>query len=282
MRTKSVLLSLCLVLVTAPSLSLMGCGEDEEVLDYQNVENEDENANGNTNKETDDEPNDGNEQGENNGNNGTSDEGDAYENTAYTDDRDVFDIRHSPIRGNENAIVTVVEFADFQCPHCKNAEPELLQVLNTSGDQVRLVYKNFPLSSFHEYAEDAARSARAALLQGKFWEYHDIIFERQEALNTDNLSAWAVELDLDMDDFEADRASEDTAVSVAKDIALGQSVGVTGTPTIFVNGRRLMEAATAAHISELVQQEISAMNALLADGKSLSEALTERMNLHQP
>jgi len=147
-------------------------------------------------------------------------------------------IGSSYIRGKKDAKVTIVEFSDFQCPYCAKLQPTLKKVLKTFPNDVKLVYKDFPLS-FHKYAKMAARAARAAGEQGKFWEMHDLIFESFSALNEEKFKEFAKKLNLDMDKFLKDFKSDKYDKLIQADINLGRSVGVTGTPTLFINGKRV-------------------------------------------
>jgi protein-disulfide isomerase len=139
-------------------------------------------------------------------------------------------------RGNAAAPVTVVMFSDFQCPVCSRTHPVLQKVLAEYGDKIRFVVRNFPLISLHENAFQAALAAQAAKTQGKFFEYTDILYKNQNALDTDSLKKYAVDAGLNLQQFELDLQSASTAEAVRKDMADGESYGITGTPTIFVNG----------------------------------------------
>ncbi|HDH04124.1 MAG TPA: hypothetical protein ENG75_02150 [Nitrospirae bacterium] len=144
----------------------------------------------------------------------------------------------SAVKGKKDAPVTIVEFSDFQCPYCAGLQSTLQQVLKAYPDSVRLVLKDFPLS-FHKYAKDAARAARAAGEQGKYWEMHDLIFENFKGLNSDIFKKFAEKLNLDLNKFMADYKSGKYDNLIQQDINLGKSLGVTGTPTLFVNGKRM-------------------------------------------
>jgi len=147
-------------------------------------------------------------------------------------------IGSSYIRGKKDAKVTIVEFSDFQCPYCARLQPTLKKVLKTFPNDVKLVYKDFPLS-FHKYAKMAARAARAAGEQDKFWEMHDLIFESFSTLSEEKFKEFAKKLNLDMDKFLKDFKSDKYDKLIQADINLGRSVGVTGTPTLFINGKRV-------------------------------------------
>ena len=143
----------------------------------------------------------------------------------------------SPVKGPPNAQVSIVEFSDYQCPFCARADPLMKEVLKLYPDQVNLVYKHFPLVSIHQMALGAAQAAVAAQKQGKFWEMHEILFANQRALQPEKLKEYAKQIGLDVAKFEADMNSDETKSSIQEDMRLSQTVGVRGTPTMFVNGK---------------------------------------------
>lgn len=147
-------------------------------------------------------------------------------------------ILNSPIRGNVKAPVTIIEFSDFECPYCARLQPTLKQVLEAYPDKVRLVYKDFPLS-FHKQAKNASKAALAAREQGKYWEMHDLIFKDYNKLNEDKFKEYAVKLGLDMDRFMKDFKSDQYDAQIQRDIKLGAGIGVRGTPSLFMNGKRM-------------------------------------------
>jgi len=144
----------------------------------------------------------------------------------------------SPTRGPEDAPVTIVEFADFECPHCRLAVPVVDAVLEAHPGKVRLVYKSFTLP-FHARGEPAARAAFAAGAQGKFWEMEHLLFERQQNLEDSDLERYAKLLKLDLTQWRADISSPSVSDRIAHDHALGEGLKLKGTPTIYVNGREL-------------------------------------------
>lgn len=148
------------------------------------------------------------------------------------------------VRGAPMAPVTIVEFSDFQCPFCAAAYPELERIISQYEGRVKLVFKHYPLPS-HSRAQYAARAAEAAGRQGKFWEMHDILFDNQRKLEDGDLKRYAEMLGLDMERFEADMTEAATAERVAADRTLGERLGVDGTPSIFVNGRKFDEPLKA-------------------------------------
>ncbi|MDR6735608.1 MULTISPECIES: thioredoxin domain-containing protein [unclassified Sphingobacterium] len=142
------------------------------------------------------------------------------------------------ILGNGQADLTIVEYGDYQCPHCGTAHPIIKEMMAELGSQIRFVFRNFPLSEMHPYAKSAALAAEAASLQGKFWEMHDAIFENQNALNDEWLLDMAQKLDLDMDKFRSALKDESLLDRVEGDFESGMMSGVNGTPTFFVNGQK--------------------------------------------
>jgi hypothetical protein len=156
------------------------------------------------------------------------------------DKRDI-PIEDSPSRGADMAKVTIVEFSDFQCPHCGAAHPETARLLREFDGQVRLVYKYFPLSG-HSRALPAARAAEAARAQGKFWEMHDKLFENQRELEDEDIKKYASQIGLDMDRFERDWNAESTLQRVEADRQLGIKLGIEATPSFFIDSRAFRES----------------------------------------
>lgn len=146
------------------------------------------------------------------------------------------DVADSPSRGSSSAPVTIVEWADFECPHCRQAAPLFEKVVEKHPGKVRLVFKFYPLQA-HVHGESAARATVAAMKQGKFWEMHHILFEHQESLEPRDIEKYAKEIGLDMTKWKADWESEATADRVSHDRKQGDLVAVTGTPTVYINGR---------------------------------------------
>ncbi len=145
----------------------------------------------------------------------------------------------SPVKGNKNAPVTIVEFSDFQCPYCSRLQSTLKEVLDAYPEEVKLVFKNFPLS-FHKQAKNAAKAAHAAGEQGKYWEMHDIVFENYNKLTEEKFKEFATQIGLDVKKFEADFNSDKYYdQQIREDMNLGSTVGVRGTPTLFLNGKRM-------------------------------------------
>jgi hypothetical protein len=158
------------------------------------------------------------------------------------------------VKGSPMAPVTIVEFSDFQCPFCAAAYPELERLVRENQGTVKLVFKHFPLSG-HSRALPAARAAEAAALQGKFWEMHDLLFAQQKQLEDADLRRYAQQIGLDVERFERDFASPEVAAAVEADRAEGHKLGLEGTPTVYVNGRKLHEPLRVlpAYIAEELQ-----------------------------
>jgi 2-hydroxychromene-2-carboxylate isomerase len=143
-------------------------------------------------------------------------------------------IEGSPFLGKENAPITIVEFSDFQCPYCRLAVPVLNEVLKKNPDTVKLVFKNMPLNS-HPYAAIAAAAALAAKEQGKFWEFHDLLFEEKN-LDDQAIQKIAAKLKLDLPRLKKDMASEKIRRELEQDLQDAEAADVTGTPAIYING----------------------------------------------
>jgi protein-disulfide isomerase len=142
------------------------------------------------------------------------------------------------IVGPEQAAITLVEYGDFQCPYCREAYPIVKQVREQLGARLRFAFRNFPLTRIHQHAEHAAEAAEAAAAQGAFWQMHDRLFERQFALEDDNLVEYATELGLDADRLAGELAAGTYRDRVRDDFMSGVKSGVNGTPTFFINGTR--------------------------------------------
>ncbi|MEN3326628.1 MAG: hypothetical protein V7638_1435 [Acidobacteriota bacterium] len=157
-----------------------------------------------------------------------------------------------PVKGNVKAVVTIVEFTDFECPSCARQHPILDRIVNEFGDRVKLVVRDFPLSQ-HANARKAAEAAEAAREQGKYWEYAAVLFNNQSALGVDKLRQYASELGLDRARFDASLDSGKFAEKVQRDVMDGHKLGINGTPTIYINGKRVSD-----HSYENVKSAIEA------------------------
>ncbi|HEY0458212.1 MAG TPA: thioredoxin domain-containing protein [Pyrinomonadaceae bacterium] len=162
---------------------------------------------------------------------------------------------NAPSRGSAAAPVTVVMFSDFQCSHCAATHPVLQKVLAEYGDKIRFVVRDYPLTTIHPDAFAAAIAANAARAQGKFFEYVEILYKNQDALDAASLKKYAAGLGLNLQQFELDLQSEKNAAAVRKDMADGASYGIAGTPTVFVNGVKV-RVATADGFREAIDKAL--------------------------
>jgi len=162
----------------------------------------------------------------------------------------------SAARGPDDAEVTIFIFSEFQCPYCSRAQPTMQQIEETYGDRVRFVFKSFPLP-FHSDAHLASQAALAAGEQGKFWEYHDVLFNNQRALSRSDLDRYAQELNLDMGQFAAALDSGRFSDQVDREAAEGRSVGVSGTPTFVVNGERVVGAVPFSRFQPIIDRALA-------------------------
>jgi protein-disulfide isomerase len=162
----------------------------------------------------------------------------------------------SPMKGPADAKITLVEFSDFQCPYCSKAVTEIDAVLKAFPKDVKLFYKQFPLTDIHTRAMLASQAALAANAQGKFWQMHDKMFSDNRNLSRENMLKWARELGMDMKRFTADMDSPDTRKQVVRDISDGQQAGVEGTPTVFVNGKHYNGSLDPQAFGEVLKGEL--------------------------
>jgi protein-disulfide isomerase len=159
-------------------------------------------------------------------------------------------------QGPASAPVTLVEYGDYECPHCGAAYPVVKKLQKKMGSSLRFIFRNFPLSSMHPHADHAARAAEAAAAQDKFWEMHDWIFEHQESLEDGDLLDAAEGLGLDPEKLSRDADSESVRSRVDGDFRGGMRSGVNGTPTFFINGARHNAAPTYEELLDAVQGQL--------------------------
>jgi protein-disulfide isomerase len=162
----------------------------------------------------------------------------------------------APFFGSKTAPVTIVEFSDFHCPFCQRAEETIAQIRSRYGDQVRFVWRDFPIDSLHPQARPAHEAARCASDQGKFWPYHKTLYAGPPK-SPDQLQAMAQEAGLDMASFKACVASGKHQAAVLKDIEEGKRLEVTGTPTFFINGRVLVGAQPVEAFARMIDDELA-------------------------
>ena len=168
------------------------------------------------------------------------------------------EVGDAPSQGPASARVTVVEFGDFECPWCGQEEPVVTQMLSDYAGRIRFVFKEFPLGSVHPYAEPCAEAALAANAQGKFWPFHDTLYAHQSALTRADLDGYASTLGLDMTQFDAALDQGTFKSAVAADVAQGKSLGVTGTPTFFVNGVAVAGLVPYSQLQGVINQQLAA------------------------
>jgi protein-disulfide isomerase len=142
------------------------------------------------------------------------------------------------IDGNLNAIIELLEYGDYQCPHCGKAYFIVKQMQEKLGDKLKFVFRNFPLAKIHPEATIAAISTEAAALQGKYWQMHDIVFENQDSLEPESLFEYARELGMNMEKFGKDITDPALAEKVESDFESGIRSGVNATPTFYINGEK--------------------------------------------
>ena len=157
--------------------------------------------------------------------------------------------------GAPQAVATVVEYGDFECPFCGQAEPAIRELLRGFAD-VRYVWRHLPLNDVHVYAQLAAEAAEAAAEQGAFWEMHDLLLDHQEALASDHLLDHARQLGLDVDRFADDLRARVGSAHIADDVDSADLSGVTGTPTFFINGTRLVGAQPFEAFKAAIDKEL--------------------------
>ncbi|MDP3741252.1 MAG: DsbA family protein [bacterium] len=171
-----------------------------------------------------------------------------------------------PFLGKEDAPVIIIEFSDFQCQFCRKLWREILPEIKEKyidTGKVKFVYRDFPIENIHPMAQKSAEAAQCANDQGKFWQYHDIIFENQNKrgqgtiqYSVDDLKKWGAQIGLDMTDFDTCLDSNKYAQEVQKDLQDGLAAGVTGTPATFINGRLIEGAEAFANFQQIIEEEL--------------------------
>lgn len=159
-------------------------------------------------------------------------------------------VNNSPFKGAQNAPVTVTIFSDFQCPYCARLLPAMEQVMTAYPQQVRMVFKQFPLS-MHKFAQPAALASLAARNQGKFWPLHDQLFANYNTLNEAKIRELAAAVGLDMARYDRDVANPALQQEIAADMQLGTQAGVRGTPAVYVNGKQLKDRSFSGFKQEI-------------------------------
>jgi len=163
------------------------------------------------------------------------------------------------LKGNPDASITIVEFADFQCPFCSQVQPILNEVLATYKDKVKLAYQDFPLSQIHQHAEAAAGASRCALAQGKYWQMHDAMFADQSKLDEAALVKTAESLGMDQKSFESCLQSGKYKQAVEQDVQAGSRAGVNATPTFIINGEFLSGIKSVTDLTAVIDRQLSTL-----------------------
>ena len=172
----------------------------------------------------------------------------------------------APTKGPADAPVTIVEYADFQCPYCRRGHPGMMRLLNDYKDKVRYVYRDFPLD-FHPRAVPAAKASLCAREQEKYWEYHYNLLEMQGDLSDADLEKRATDLGLDIEAFKACVGSDRYEAAIQDSFEEGQALGVTGTPSFFINGRMVVGAKPYADLKKIVDEELALVAGKAEAGK---------------
>ncbi|MBN2459517.1 thioredoxin domain-containing protein [Candidatus Woesearchaeota archaeon] len=161
-----------------------------------------------------------------------------------------------PYIGSDSARIVLVVFSDYSCPNCAVGEETVKALMKMYPDDIIYFFKNYPLRSIHPNAYNAALAALCAKEQGKFWEYHDILYQNQKAQSVEYLKAYAVELGLDPEQFNSCLESQKYKSQVDNDIKVGSSVGVTGTPAFFINGIYVLGARPMDEFVKVIESEL--------------------------
>lgn len=165
------------------------------------------------------------------------------------------------LQGPATAPAVVVTYSDFQCPACSAYEPVLKGLKTEFGEKLTIVYRHFPLKTIHKYAEAAARASEAANLQGKFWEMHDLLYDRQRSWSVatninETLAGYAKELGLDTEKFATDYTGSAVKARVDRDVNDGLGLGVNSTPSFYLNGTKISNPNSQEAFSKLIQEKI--------------------------
>jgi protein-disulfide isomerase len=179
-------------------------------------------------------------------------------------------LEDSPRKGSDDALVTIVEFSDYQCPFCSRAEATIQKLQEEYGSKLRVVMKQNPLG-FHPRAKPAAKAAMAAGAQGKYWEYHAKLFANAKALEDADLEKYAEELKLDVARWKKDLANPEFDKVISRDQTLAGQLGATGTPAFFINGRLLSGAQPIDNFKTLINEELAKAESLVKSGTAPSQ-----------
>ena len=167
-------------------------------------------------------------------------------------------VEGDPVRGDmASSKVVIVAFSDFECPFCQRGEQTITSLFQKYNGQVVLVFKNFPLTTIHPNAFNSALAAECAREQEKFWEYHDMLFSHNQALSVPDLKAYAGQLGLDQESFDVCLDSQRYASDIQIDTAIGRQLGVSSTPTFFINGLKLVGSQPESEFVKVIESELS-------------------------
>jgi len=161
------------------------------------------------------------------------------------------------MRGNSDTPITIVEFGDFQCPYCRAVQPALKEVMDKYSGKVRLGFRDFPLRQIHAQAQQAAEAGRCAAEQGKFWEYHDLLYANQVKLDLNGLKEQARAAALDLERFDSCLAGGKFKPQIESDLQSGTGVGVLGTPAFYINGVPLSGAQPASEFEKIIESQLA-------------------------
>jgi protein-disulfide isomerase len=165
------------------------------------------------------------------------------------------DVSEAPMKGNAGARVTLIEFADYECPHCKRVQPVMRQAVDEFKNEVRVYFKHYPLPS-HPNARLAAEAAVAAQKQGKFWPYNDGVWAHSEGLTPAVLEQIAKDVGLDVEKWRKDLDSDDVRMRVQKDRSDGEALSISATPTIYLNGREYTDPRDIDSLKDWINEEL--------------------------
>jgi protein-disulfide isomerase len=165
------------------------------------------------------------------------------------------DVAGAPVKGPQDARITLVEFSDFECPFCSAAVVSVDEIMAAFPKDIKLIYKQFPLET-HPHAQIAAEASLAANEQGKFWEMYGVLFKNSRRLSRENILMWAREMGLEMDKFQADLASGKYKSVIQKDLKDGETAGVYGTPSFYINGKQYNGEVTLDSLKPILEAEL--------------------------
>ncbi len=184
------------------------------------------------------------------------------------------------IQGPDDAAVTLVEYGDYECPYCGEAYSIVKRIQREMGQNLRFVFRNFPLTEVHPHALAAAQGAEAAALQGQFWKMHDLLYENQDTLENSDLIDFARRLRLDMDKFREDFSSDEVENKIQEDVSGGLRSGVNGTPTFFINGVRHDGSYEYEDLLAALQEQLEAKGQRTSQPHARQQKTHERKMSH--